>query len=65
MATNPRNDLRPGVTEPVILMIPRRQVEACDIASVVTNLMPFMATREDSWLYRGQMALVDGYNSMC
>jgi hypothetical protein len=63
MATTPRIDLRPGVTEPVILMISRRQVEAFDIASVLTNLKPFTATREDAWLYRGQMALaVDGYN---
>jgi hypothetical protein len=48
MVTTPRIDLRPGVTEPVILMISRRQVEACDIASVLTNLKPFMATREDA-----------------
>ena len=63
MSTSPRIDLRPGVTEPVVLMISRRQVEACDIASVMVNLKPFLATREDAWLYRGQMALVvDGYN---
>ena len=63
MATSPRIDLRPGVTEPVVLMISRRQVEAFDIASVMTNLKPFLATREDAWLYRGQMTLVvDGYN---
>ena len=44
-------------------MISRRQVEAFDIASVMTNLKPFLATREDAWLYRGQMTLVvDGYN---
>ena len=34
MATSPRIDLRPGVTDPVVLMISRRQVEAFDIASV-------------------------------
>lgn len=63
MVTTPRFDLRPGVTEPVVLMISRRQVEACDIASVLTSLKPFLATREDAWLYRGQMTLVvDGYN---
>ena len=63
MATSPRIDLRPGVTEPVVLMISRRQVEAFDVGSVMTNLKPFLATREDAWLYRGQMTLVvDGYN---
>jgi hypothetical protein len=63
MAMTPRFDLRPGVTEPVILMISRRQVESADIASVLTKLKPFLAAREDAWLYRGQMCLsVDGYN---
>lgn len=63
MASTPRYDLRPGVTEPVVLMISRRQVEERDMASVLTNLKPFLATREDAWLYRGQMSLVvDGYN---
>jgi hypothetical protein len=63
MAMTPRVDLRPGVTEPVILMISRRQVESADIASVLTKLKPFLAAREDAWLYRGQMSLVvDGYN---
>ena len=59
----PRLDLRPGVTEPVVLMISRRQVRSADIASVLKELKPFLATREDAWLYRGQMSLVvDGYN---
>jgi len=59
-----RFDLRPGVTEPVVLMISRRQVEEHDIESVLQELGPFTATREDAWLYRGQMLLtVDGYNS--
>ena len=38
MVTTPRDDLRPSVTEPVVLMISRRQVEACDIASVTLTL---------------------------
>ena len=64
MAPSPRLDLRPGVTEPVVLMISRREVEADDIASVVSRLKPFLATREDAWRYRGQMTLVvDGYNN--
>lgn len=63
MAMTPRFDLRPGVTEPVVLMISRRQVESADIASVLTKLKPFLAAREDAWRYRGQMTLVvDGYN---
>ena len=63
MASTPRFDLRPGVTEPVILMISRRQVEQHDVASVLKELKPLLATREDTWLYRGQMSLaVDGYN---
>lgn len=63
MPTGPRHDLRPGVTEPVVLMISRRQVEEHDIASVLKELRLLLATREDTWLYRGQMGLaVDGYN---
>ena len=63
MAKSPRIDLRPGVTEPVVLMISRREVEAKDLASVVSRLKVFLATREDAWRYRGQMTLVvDGYN---
>ena len=64
MPQQPRLDLRPGVSEPVVLLISRREVEAGDIASVLSRLRPFLATREDAWLYRGQMTLVvDGYNS--
>ena len=45
-------------------MISRRQVEEADIESVLFSLKPFLATREDAWLYRGQMVLsVDGYNA--
>ena len=53
MANSPRLDLRSGVTEPVVLMISRREVEAGDIASVLSRLKVFLATREDAWLYRG------------
>ena len=63
MAASPRIDLRPGVTQPVVLMLSRRQIKACDVASVVAELKPFLATREDAWLYRGQMArTLDRYN---
>ena len=64
MAHLPRLDLRPGITQPVILMISRREVESGDIASVLKQLESFLATREDAWLYRGQMSLVvDGYSA--
>jgi hypothetical protein len=44
-------------------MISRREVEQGDLASVLARLKVFLATREDAWLYRGQMTLVvDGYN---
>ena len=64
MSQSPRLDLRPGVSEPVVLMISRRQVEAADLDSVLSRLKVFLATREDAWRYRGQMTLVvDGYNN--
>jgi hypothetical protein len=45
-------------------MIPRREMEAADLASVLSRLRVFLATREDAWWYRGQMTLaVDGYNN--
>lgn len=62
--STPRQDLRPGVTEPAVLVISRREVEAADLASVLSRLKAFRATREDAWRYRGQMTLVvDGYNN--
>jgi hypothetical protein len=64
MSRQPRLDLRPGVSEPVVLLISRREVEAADIASVLSRLKPFLASREEAWRYRGQMTLVvDGYNN--
>jgi hypothetical protein len=64
MHQQPRLDLRPGVSEPVVLLISRREVEAGDLASVLSRLKVFLATREDAWRYRGQMTLVvDGYNN--
>lgn len=56
-------DLRPGVTNPVVLKITRRQVETHDLESVLNSLRILTAAREDVWRYRGQMILqVDGYN---
>jgi hypothetical protein len=63
MSSIPRIDLRPGVTEPVVLLISRREIESGDITSVTSRLKPFLAAREDAWLYRGQMSMViDGFN---
>ena len=45
------------------MVISRRQVEQSGIGSVLRELKPLLATREDTWLYRGPMPLVvDGYN---
>ena len=64
MPHQPRLDLRPGVSEPVVLLISRREVVEGDIASVLSRLRVFLATREDAWLYRGQMTfIVDGNNN--
>lgn len=63
MAALPRSNLRPGVVEPVVLLISRREIEQADLSSVLSRLKVFLATREDAWRYRGQMTLVvDGYN---
>lgn len=60
----PKLDLRPGVRDPVILLISRRAVESRDVDSVVKQVKPLLAAREDALLYRGQMSLViDGYES--
>jgi len=60
---NPKIDLRRGVVEPVLLLISRRQVEKSDMASVLFELKPVTATRENCWRFRGQMALVvTGYD---
>jgi len=63
MPARRRPDLRPGVREPVVLLVSRREVDAGDLASVLARLKVFLATREDAWRYRGQMTLVvSGYN---
>ncbi len=61
--SNPRFDLRSGVTEPVLLLISRRQIETGDMPSVLNELKILTAAREDIWLYRGQMSMViDGFD---
>jgi hypothetical protein len=59
----PRIDLRPGVTELVVLMFSRREVEASDPGPAVARLNTLFNSREAIWRYRGQVALVvDGYD---
>ena len=60
---NPKIDLRRGVVEPLVLLISHRQVQESDIASVLVELKPVTATRENCWRYRNQMVLVvSGYD---
>ena len=62
MAT-PRIDLRSGITDPVVLMFSRREVEAGDPGAAVRRLNSLFDTPEAIWRYRGQVALVvDGYH---
>lgn len=46
--TQPPLELRKGVTDPVVLMISRRQVERQELASALDALRVFTATREDA-----------------
>jgi hypothetical protein len=63
MPSPPEHRLQRGITDPVLLLISRREVEAADIDSVVSRLRVFSATREDALRYRSQMALVvTGYD---
>lgn len=58
-----RFDLRPGVTEPVVLLISRREIEFSDVCSVVDRLLTQFRDPQSIWRYRGQLTLViDGYN---
>ena len=57
----PRNSLRlrPGVTEPVILLISREAVDTCDVERVFKqSVRLLMASREDVILYRQQASIV-------
>jgi len=60
----PKLDLRKGITDPVVLLVSKRQVEEFDIDSVLQSVKVFSATREDAWLYRGQVTIaVSGYEA--
>ena len=55
--------LRPGISEPVILMFSRRQVETCDIDEPVQFLRRLTADRHTAIEFCGRINLVvDGYN---
>lgn len=62
--TDLRLDHQPGIHDPIILMISRIAVEQNDLAQVLGQLRLLSATREDCWLYRGQLSIAfDGYDS--
>lgn len=55
--------LRPGVSEPVILMFSRRQIETCDVDEPLQFLRSLTAGRDVAIEYSGRISLmVDGYN---
>jgi len=55
--------LRPAVTDPVILMLFRRQVETCDVAEPLVLLRRLTADRQTEIDFCGRISLVvDGYN---
>jgi len=55
--------LRPAVSEPVILMFSRRQVETCDVDEPLQFLLSLTAGRDVAIEYSGRISLVvDGYN---
>lgn len=58
-----RFDLRLGVTEPIVLLISRREIQLCAARSVVDRLLTQFRDPQSIWRYRGQLSLViDGYN---
>jgi hypothetical protein len=55
--------LRPAVTDPVILMFSRRQVETCDMDEPLELLRSLTADRDVAIEFCGRISLVvDGYN---
>jgi hypothetical protein len=58
-----RFDLRPGLTEPVLLLISRQAIESGNVGVIAQRLRLLTASREDTWRYRSQVCLViDGYH---
>jgi hypothetical protein len=55
--------LRPAVTDPIILMFSRRQVETCDVDEPLELLRSLTADRDVAIEFCGRISLVvDGYN---
>lgn len=62
MPSPSRFDLRPGLTEPVLLLISRQAIESGNVGVIAQQLRLLTASREDTWRYRSQVCLViDGY----
>jgi hypothetical protein len=62
MPSPSRFDLRPGLTEPVLLLISRQAIESGNVGVIAQRLRLLTASREDIWRYRSQVCLViDGY----
>lgn len=62
MPSPTRFDLRPGLTEPVVLLISRQAIESYEVGVIAQRLRLLTASREDTWRYRSQVCLViDGY----
>lgn len=64
---NPSNSmrLRPGITDPVVLMFSHQSVMECDVDRVMKkSIRLLMASREDVILYRQQACIVfDGFGT--
>ena len=59
-------DLRPAVSDPVVFVITRQQIEDADIESSLSFLRSLVPTEhpEHAWAYKGRLSLViSGYNS--
>lgn len=59
-------DLRPGLTDPVIFVISRQQIEASDVESSLKFLQLLVPTKNPAhaWAYKGRLSLtISGYNT--
>ena len=59
-------DLRPAVTDPVVFVITRQQIEDADFESSLDFLRSLVPTQhpEHAWAYKGRLSLaITGYNS--
>jgi len=59
-------DLRPGLTDPVIFVISRQQIEASDVESSLKFLQSLVPTKNPAhaWAYKGRLSLaISGYDT--